>query len=276
MIGSSEDNVKAISMWGPEQKEKTVKANTIRKRTFPSIWPIILGMLGTVILPFTLLIPIIFIELHKHPNLIKDPTAFTQKITDDLSNNIVGISAAFFLTWLALLIPVWVTGRTYFGGWKNLVSWKFLWKRDLLIALAFAVSMRILEALANLVLIHGFHIDPTKLTNSGLLTSAGSKWFWVLGLVAAIGAPIVEELFFRGMSLRILSTKFGKKAGVIFSSILFGLAHVQSTVAGSIYMFASTFILGCFLSILFLKTGRLGTTVLSHGFFNASAVLLSL
>ena len=266
----------SISTWGPKQNEETVQSNRIKKREFPSLWPVVLGLLGTVFLPLTALIPTIFIELHNNPMLGQDPTALTKKITDDLSNNVLGLSASLLLTWLALFIPVFVVGRSYFSGWTKLVSWKFLWKKDLQIAVAFAVSMRLLEAVVNFILKSGFHIDPTKLTNGGILTAAGSKWLWVLGLAASIGAPLFEELFFRGLTLRIISTKWGKRAGVIISSTLFGLVHIQATVAGSIYMFCSTFVLGCFLSMLFLKTGRIGTNILSHGFFNASAVLLSL
>lgn len=266
----------SISTWGPEQKEETIESNRIKKREFPSLWPIILGLLGTVFLPLVALIPAIFIEIHNHPLLGQDPTALTKKITDDLSNNIVGLSASLILTWVALFIPVFVVGRNYFSGWKNLVSLKFLWKKDILIAVAFAISMRLVEAVVNFTLKSAFHIDPAKLANGGLLTAAGSKWLWVLGLAGSIGAPFFEELFFRGLTLRIISTKWGKNAGMIFSSALFGLAHIQSTVAGSIYMFCSTFVLGFFLSKIFLKTGRIGTNILCHGFFNASAVLLSL
>ena len=268
-----------FSTWGATQKkDRSGSRLTRRRRKYPSYWPIILGLLGTIVLPALLLVPVGIIEVHLHPNLVNGAlgsTTLQNKITSDFTDNVLCLLATLILTWTALILPVFVTGKRYFQGWKNLVKWKFAWKQDILIALAFTVIMRTVEWIVNLILEKGSHLNPSTLSNGGLITSSGTKWIWLLGLAASIGAPIAEELFFRGMTFTIISKKLGKFFGIFLSSLLFGLAHLQATVASSIYMFLTTFTIGACLAFLFSKTGRLGTSLLSHCMFNASAILLS-
>ena len=50
----------------------------------------------------------------------------------------------------------------------------------------------------------------------------------VLAPFLIIGAPLVEELFFRGLVLRSLSRRGGAVLAVVGSSVLFGLVHFQT------------------------------------------------
>lgn len=285
MVNNEKDELpeENFSTWGKSNAEENTAGVNPKKsrREYPSYWPVILGLIGTVVLPVILLFPAAIVELHLHPNLVTtvngvmDSSALQKKITSDFTDNVLCLLGSLILTWLALTLPVFVTGKKYFQGWKNLVKWKFSWKKDLLIALAFTVTMRVIEAIVDTILKQGAHLDPAKLANGGILTASGTKWLWLLGLAASIGAPIAEELFFRGLAFTIISKKLGKFFGIFISSLLFGLAHVQTTVASSIYMFLTTFTIGSVLAFILSKTGRLGSTLLSHGMFNASAVLLS-
>ncbi len=54
----------------------------------------------------------------------------------------------------------------------------------------------------------------------------------MLVLVAVVFAPLVEELFFRGLLLRSLQRRVGTGRAVALSSVLFGLAHPQPLPGG--------------------------------------------
>jgi membrane protease YdiL (CAAX protease family) len=91
----------------------------------------------------------------------------------------------------------------------------------------------------------------------------------ILLAVIAVGAPLVEELFFRGLLLRSLSKWFGPVVGVTGSGLLFGLAHFEPVQLAGLAVF------GVVLAIVACKLGRLGPTIAAHISFNAAAVVTS-
>jgi membrane protease YdiL (CAAX protease family) len=88
----------------------------------------------------------------------------------------------------------------------------------------------------------------------------------VLVLVLVVGAPVVEELFFRGLLLSALRHRLGAWWGAVLSSILFGLAHFEPLQFPVLALF------GLVLAALKLRTGRLGPNICAHAAFNALAV----
>jgi membrane protease YdiL (CAAX protease family) len=89
----------------------------------------------------------------------------------------------------------------------------------------------------------------------------------VLFAFLAIGAPIVEELFFRGLVLRGLLGRVPAAAAIVVSGLLFALAHFEPV------QFAGLAAFGVILGVLAWRTGRLGPGMAAHAAFNASAVL---
>ena len=97
-----------------------------------------------------------------------------------------------------------------------------------------------------------------------------------LGLVAsvAIGAPIVEELFFRGLLLRSLQRRFPTGVAVAISSVAFGLAHFYPLpLRGVILVMISLSVFGAVLAGLAVRTGRLGPSIVAHATFNLFTIL---
>jgi len=92
----------------------------------------------------------------------------------------------------------------------------------------------------------------------------------LLVLIVAVGAPIIEEIFFRGLVLRSIERRFGTVAAVLGSSLLFGAIHLQLLQLPALAMF------GLVAALLTVKTGRLGPAIWAHVAFNgvATAVLL--
>ena len=88
-----------------------------------------------------------------------------------------------------------------------------------------------------------------------------------LFLLVAIGAPIVEELFFRGLLFRSFTRKWGPGWGIALSSLLFGLAHFELLQLPALVAF------GVVLGLLAHRTGRLGPGIFAHMAFNAITVI---
>lgn len=267
------EGVSEVTAWGPKENRRASSPTPPKKRRpIPGFRHIFAGVIGTIAVSFLIVIVAGAYLVSKDPSLAMDIQGLSTQLTELISSNVIGIVFSLLLTWLALTLPIFWAGRKFEGGWKKMIGWKFAWKIDIGIALGFAVSVRLLEYIVNTILKY-FGIDTDSLGNGGVLEAAGSKWLLILIIAASIGAPIAEELFFRGLVLKVVSQKFGQIMGVIISATLFGLSHFQGTLAGTIYMFPLTAIIGVLLALLVLKTKRLGTSILSHGAFNASAGL---
>lgn len=63
--------------------------------------------------------------------------------------------------------------------------------------------------------------------------------------------PIIEEILFRGFMFPAFAGRFGILLGAVFSSLLFGLAHLQANVG--VY----TVVLGLLLCVMYKKTGSI-------------------
>lgn len=87
-------------------------------------------------------------------------------------------------------------------------------------------------------------------------------------IYACIIAPITEELFYRGMLLKVFS-RASQRFAIYATAFIFGLAH------GNIPQFILAFLLGIFLAHISVKHNSLLPSVLVHIFVNLSATLLN-
>ncbi len=92
----------------------------------------------------------------------------------------------------------------------------------------------------------------------------------VLGLLVCVGAPVFEELMFRGLLLRslagrlgVLGPRLGPAVAVVLTGIVFGLVHFEALQLIALAGF------GMVLCVLAWRTGRLGPGIVAHASFNA-------
>ncbi len=85
-------------------------------------------------------------------------------------------------------------------------------------------------------------------------------------LVVAIAAPIVEELFFRGLVFRAIENRLGPAWGIVLSGLVFGATHFELLQLPALAGF------GMVLAYLAWRTGRLGPGIVAHMAFNGVAV----
>lgn len=83
-----------------------------------------------------------------------------------------------------------------------------------------------------------------------------------LFMAICIFAPIWEELFFRGIVLRRMLTKWQAPASIALSSIIFGLYHLNLAQA----LYAT--ILGAFFGYVYLRTGKMIVPMVLHAVAN--------
>lgn len=89
----------------------------------------------------------------------------------------------------------------------------------------------------------------------------------LLALITVVGAPVVEELFFRGFLQRAAIARLGRPAGLVVTAVAFGLTHFQLLQLPALIFF------GLVLGLLADRTGRLGPSILTHMAFNATTVV---
>nr|MBA3303816.1 CPBP family intramembrane metalloprotease [Acidimicrobiia bacterium] len=101
------------------------------------------------------------------------------------------------------------------------------------------------------------------------LTGEASGAFGValLVLMVAVIAPLLEELFYRGLWLRAIERRFGRVVAVVGSSVLFGAAHLQP------FDFPALAGFGAIAAVLTVRSGRLGPALWAHVAFNLTAVI---
>ena len=90
----------------------------------------------------------------------------------------------------------------------------------------------------------------------------------ILAVCLVAGAPLVEELFFRGLLQRALDRRFGPAWAVAVSSLAFGVTHYQPL------QFLGLMAFGAVLGLLAQRSGRLGAGIVAHATFNAATVVV--
>jgi CAAX protease family protein len=113
------------------------------------------------------------------------------------------------------------------------------------------------------------------------LFSAPSPSFalvFAVGLLACVGAPIVEELFFRGLVQTVLTRTLGTAPAIVVQAVLFGMAHFQfgMTFNQAAIRCGTVMVLGLVNGCLRANTGRLGTGIVAHATYNSIVTVVAL
>jgi hypothetical protein len=95
----------------------------------------------------------------------------------------------------------------------------------------------------------------------------------VVATSTLVGAPFVEELFFRGLVLRALLPKL-RWAAVVVQAMIFGLIHFDPQQGlGNVGVILGVGAFGLVQGVAAWRLGRIGPTILAHALFNAVAVV---
>ena len=182
---------------------------------------------------------------------------------DDPSLEITAILQAAL--WVGTLgVPLWLY---YTKG----ISWKqFGWgfkKSDVFQGLLIGLGTQIAGGLLYLPLLVIFDDIDVSEPAKELVDKATGFGVFLLFLVVVVGAPVVEEIFFRGLTLKAFEKKMGSRSAAIVSSLFFAIAHLQ------LVQFPALLLFGLVAVYLVRKHDRLGRAVWAHVGFNATTVI---
>ncbi len=109
------------------------------------------------------------------------------------------------------------------------------------------------------------------------LDKASGAKLAVFAIVAALVAPVCEELLFRGLLLRALRRRMSPTAAVIVQALAFALAHpMLSPTLGDFAVVPALFMLGAVSGIVATRKGDLSASIMMHIGFNLVTTLLAL
>ncbi len=173
----------------------------------------------------------------------------------------------------------WSVFASRFKGYGTLrADFKFYFEwYDLLIGLGGAFVAFMLEIAIGLIAMSTGNQPDTN--TAPIIEARGSvPWVVVVGLVVGVGAPIVEELFFRGLAYGALERRFGRWVALSGSTVIFGLLHIQPTTDGFglVFLILQITAIGLVLGVLRLVTNRCGAGVVTHMIVNIVATILVL
>lgn len=106
----------------------------------------------------------------------------------------------------------------------------------------------------------------TIVDDSGFATTAAGVA--ILIIYQCIIAPITEEMFYRGMVLKVFS-RANQRFAIVTSALFFGLAH------GNLPQFFFAFLLGMFLAHIDIKHNSILPSVIVHIFVNSIAMIIN-
>lgn len=84
-------------------------------------------------------------------------------------------------------------------------------------------------------------------------------------LIVGIGAPLAEEIYFRGMAQRIFGRRLGPWPAIFAAAAFFAATHLQPL------QFPALLLFGVVLGVLAWRTGRIGPSIWAHIGFNVVA-----
>ena len=115
-----------------------------------------------------------------------------------------------------------------------------------------------------------FSSDEISQRATDLTNTAPGAWVIVLILIVVVGAPIVEEIVYRGAVQTHLQKTAGTAVAFIGTAVLFAAIHM------SLIEFAGLFVFALVLGYTRLRSATLGLPIVTHMAFNAAGLILVL
>ena len=107
---------------------------------------------------------------------------------------------------------------------------------------------------------------------NGMTPEGAAGWIVVL-VLAVVGAPVVEELFFRGLLQGAFTRRIGAVPAIFVTALVFSFAHILNEGPfAPLVIFPGALVLG----YLRHRYGRLAPGMIAHSVFNALAYALLL
>jgi membrane protease YdiL (CAAX protease family) len=186
-------------------------------------------------------------------------------------------------------IPIWATGLLQIPLWIGLAGavWYAAQRKGHGLSADFGFSSRVMDAPVGLVVgiacqvlvlpllywpvLRALGVSSDELSEPAERLAGraeGTTGWLVLAAMVVVAAPLVEELFYRGLLLRAMTKRgWSPWVAVLGSAALFAAMHFQPL------QFIGLFAFGLVLGALAQLYGRLGPAIWAHVGFNGTTVV---
>jgi len=182
------------------------------------------------------------------------------------------LAAGAFAQWVPMVFAVWYVGKR--SGTGSLARDFGLSFRPIdLIGLPIGVLtqlvvVRLVYLPLEAIWPNTFTFDRIEERARDTYESAQGGGLVLLVLVVVVGAPLVEELAYRGLLQGAFTRRLDDTIGLVVVAFWFAAIHFQPIEIPGLFM------VGLVLGLCTLRTGRLGMSVVAHLAFNATGLVL--
>jgi membrane protease YdiL (CAAX protease family) len=180
-----------------------------------------------------------------------------------------GLEMAIMAVWQALVVLFTLVLAALSGGPRNVLALGRP-RGSPGVYLAAVILLMLLNAAVSVVQYFTFpqHMYTDLRPFVGFMT--GPNWLLAL-LVIGVGAPLSEELLFRGfLQSALAGSRLGFLGASVISTALWTALHASYTVFG----IAQVFLIGLFFCWLLWRTGSLWVAIFCHALYNSLVVIV--
>jgi membrane protease YdiL (CAAX protease family) len=224
-----------------------------------------------VVLGFALISSTIFLSVGISVSHFSGPTTLSRLTPFLLVMDEIGL-------WIFFVGGAVVAARMY---WRrpffDLIGWHFRPLIDIPVGLVAGVVSQLVIVPLLYLPYEAFDPSVSKSLSKPAQSLVGighGGGLWVVSFVLVVGAPVCEEIFFRGLTLTALGDRLAGRVpwvratlAILGSALLFAIAHFEPL------QFLGLFAVGCVLAGLMWWTKRLGTSIVAHASFNLVALI---
>ena len=164
----------------------------------------------------------------------------------------IWMAGSAFATFAGMCLAFWATGWSV----RHILATARLTPHLAGPILAIAVGTMLIES--GLLVAIGTVVEIRSPDDTRALFEIRGAAVVVVLFAVVVVAPIVEELFVRGVLLRAVGLRFGRRIGLLSTAALFGLLHANALQS------PMTFISGLVWGAVLLRTGNLAHTIVLH------------
>ena len=191
--------------------------------------------------------------------------------SDDTTLPISTLAVGVVATWCAYLAGLWWASDR--AGTRNFVA-DYGLEFQLIDIVGVPIGLLTQLVLIPLVYVplrawwpETFSDDRLEESARDLVDRADGASVVVLVLVVVVGAPIVEELVYRGLLQGSFVTRISELPALLASASWFAIIHFRPVE------YPGLFVAGLVFGMCALTTGRLGMSIVTHAAFNATGLL---
>lgn len=184
------------------------------------------------------------------------------------------LAASLVLGWITFLVGATLTSRSHGSG--DVVADLAISARPI-DAIGIPIGIAAQVALVPLVYVPLRAIWPDTFdeqalteTAQDLVDRADGGFLVLLVVLIVLGAPVVEEIVYRGLLQRPLLGRLRAPAALVITAAVFALIHFRPVE------YPGLFAAGLVFGLCAWRTGRLGMAIAAHVGFNLTGIVLAL